>query len=39
MDVAPLEDVEAWFDDMAYIDDNTPLGRILGSFSLDDVIP
>jgi hypothetical protein len=39
MDVAPFEAIEAWFNDMAYVDDSTPLGRVPRSFSLDDVIP
>jgi hypothetical protein len=38
-DVAPLEDVKAWFEDMECDDDTTPLGRDHGTLSLDDVIP
>jgi hypothetical protein len=29
MKLHPLEDVEAWFDDMACDDDSTPLGRVM----------
>jgi hypothetical protein len=34
----PLEDIEAWFDDMAFDDDSTPLWRGHGALSLDDVM-
>jgi hypothetical protein len=34
----PLEQVEAWFYDMTCDDDNTPLRRGHGAFSLDDII-
>jgi hypothetical protein len=39
MDLAPLEDITDFFDDMAYANDSTPLWRSLRSFSYDDLIP
>jgi hypothetical protein len=35
----PLEDIEAWIDDMALDDDNTPLWRGNGALYVDDIMP
>jgi hypothetical protein len=34
MDITSLEELEALFDEMTYVDDGTPLGRGPGSFFL-----
>jgi hypothetical protein len=34
----PFEDVEVWFDDVAFDDDSTPLWRGHGALFLDDIM-